>query len=224
MKMETLGHSAALLVIAGGLLLGGCSSSKRATSTDKPGEDSQSVATNSSGLSVDRLSSLTNYRAQMQSGTGKSQMTIRTDVHSPDNWAVLTGIETRHIGGERYLDLGKYWVEQKDQPGEYARINLPSVAKGFYSMTHVSHASVKEGDPCQQAGLSGHTWTISAAGGGLLNERFEACVADKSGALLRLKVSTQGQATGGREIREFYQILSVGDVPAYKVPAPVHKG
>ncbi len=203
------------LALAGALLLGGCARS----GTASPGAAGVPAA-----LSLRALGSLTNYRARLTSGAGDQRMTIRTQVHSPHNWASESGLTVVHIGARSYAHFGTHWFVHADPPGLYAQTNLPSFARQFYAMTRVNGVRVARGGPCRQAGLNGYTWTVRAAAGSNFGETFTACVADGSGALLRLSVGASGVALGGRYASEVYQITAVGNVPAFRPPTPVTPG
>ena len=192
------------------LVLGGCARSGTAAPAAQSGPAT---------LSLRALGSLTNYRARLTSGTGAHPMTIRTQVHSPENWASTSGFTVLHIGAQSYVHFGSRWFAHADPPGRYAQTNLPSFARQFYAMTRVSGVRLRRGGPCRQAGLAGDTWTLRAAAGSNFGETFTACVADGSGALLRLVVGASGVALGGRYAREVYEITAVGNVPAFHPPA-----
>ncbi len=197
------------LALAGTLALGGCGSAGR-----DPGRP---VAT----LSLRALSSLTNYRARLTSGIGKYHMTIETQVHSPQNWQAKSGFTVLHIGATSYVHFDNQWFAHPDQPNAYAQNNLPAFARQFYGMTRVRGVAVRRGGPCRQADLTGQTWTVSAAGGSTFGERYRACVADGSGALLKLAIAASGAGMRGRDAGEVYEITAIGDVPAFRVPAAV---
>ncbi len=198
------------LALTGTLVLGGCARSGTAAPAAQSGP---------AALSLRALGSLTNYRARLTSGTGAHPMTIRTQVHSPENWASTSGFTVLHIGAQSYVHFGSRWFAHADPPGRYAQTNLPSFARQFYAMTRVSGVRLRRGGPCRQAGLAGDTWTLRAAAGSNFGETFTACVADGSGALLRLVVGASGVALGGRYAREVYEITAVGNVPAFHPPA-----
>ncbi len=170
-------------------------------------------------LSRRALSSLTNYRTRLTSGMGKRHMTIRTQVHSPQDWAAESGFTVLHIGAESYVHFGNRWFRHPEQPNAYAQSNLPSFARQFYAMTRMSGAIVRRGGPCRQAGLAGRTWTISAPSGATFGETFTACVANGSGALLKLLVTARGVGRAERYASEVYEITAVGNVPRFQVPA-----
>ena len=201
------------LVLAGALIgtlvLGGCARSGAAAPA------AQGVP---AALSLRALGSLTNYRARLTSGTTAHPMTIRTQVHSPENWASTSGYTVLHIGAQSYVHFGSRWFAHADRPGRYAQTNLPSFARQFYAMTRVSGVRLRRGGPCHQGGLTGDTWTLRAAAGSNFGETFSACVARGSGALLRLVVGASGVALGGRYAREVYDITAVGGVPAFHPP------
>ena len=198
------------LALTGTLVLGGCARSGTAAPAAQSGP---------AALSLRALGSLTNYRARLTSGTGAHPMTIRTQVHSPENWASTSGFTVLHIGAQSYVHFGSRWFAHADPPGRYAQTNLPSFARQFYAMTRASGVRLRRGGPCRQAGLAGDTWTLRAAAGSNFGETFTACVADGSGALLRLVVGASGVALGGRYAREVYEITAVGNVPAFHPPA-----
>lgn len=172
-------------------------------------------------LSIGRLSSLSNYRARMTSGRGQYRMTINTQVHSPSNWASESGSTVRHIGAMTYVRLGNHWLAHPAQPNAYAQQNLPSFARQFYAMTRLGGMLVHRGGPCRQAGLAGHTWTIRPSPGSTFGETLSACVADRSGALLRLVIAAKGTPMPGRYASETYLITAVGNVAPLRVPAHV---
>lgn len=196
------------IVVAGAVVLAACGG---------PAKPARPAASDSA-LSLDKLASLTNYRSVMVAGMGGTPMTFKNSVHSVDNWQQDSPLKTRHVAGQKYTELGGQWTAGKDKAGAYEKHNLPSFAKQFYGMTQVAHASIKRGKACRQAGTDGHRWTIGADGGQVLQEQFVACVADDSGALLKLVVGAQGAVTGEKKAREVYKIVSIGDVPAFRVP------
>ena len=164
---------------------------------------------------------LTHYRAWLPRGTGRQRMTIRTQVHSPTNWASESGLAVRHIGSMSYVHFGRHWFAHQEQRGDYAQTNLPAFARQFYAMTRAHGAVVRRGGACRQAGLAGHTWTVGAADGASFGETFTACVADTSGALLKLVIGARGTLLGGHYASEVYTITAVGNVPPLQVPADV---
>ena len=170
-------------------------------------------------LSRRALSSLTNYRARLTSGMGRGDMTIRTQVHSPDNWAAESGFTVLHIGAVSYVHFGNRWLRHPAQPNAYAQSNLPSFARQFYAMSRLSGALVRRSGPCRQAGLAGRTWTVNASSGATFGETVTACVANGSGALLKLLVTARGVGRGERYASEVYEITAVGSVPRFQVPA-----
>lgn len=190
------------------LALGGCGAAGR------PGRLDPAAAT----LSPRALASLDNYRARLSSGAGPDRMIIRTQVHSPRNWAAESGLAVLHIGSMSYVRFGQQWFPHPDAPQSYAQNNLPAFARQFYAMTRVRGARVRRGPPCRQAGLAGHTWTVRAAGGTSFGETLIACVADGSGALLRLAVSASSTAMAGPYASEVYEITAVGGVAPFQVP------
>ena len=190
------------------LALGGCGAAGQAGRLDP------AAAT----LSPRALASLSNYRARLISGAGSSRMIIRTQVHSSENWAAESGLQVLHIGSMSYVRFGRQWFPHPDAPQTYAQNNLPAFARQFYAMTRVRGARVRRGPPCRQAGLAGHTWTVRGAGGTSFGETLIACVADASGALLRLAVSTSSTAMAGPYASEVYEITAVGGVAPFQVP------
>ena len=211
----TFRRIAPALALTGALLLGGCARS---------GATSPGAAGVPAALSLRALSSLTNYRARLTSGAGSKRITIRTQVHSPHNWASESGVTVVHIGAQSYAHFGSQWFVHTDRPGLYAQSNLPSFARQFYAMTRIGGVRVASGGPCRQAGLDGYTWTLRAAAGSNFGQTLTACVADGNGALLRLTVRASGVALGGRYASEVYQITAVGNVPAFRPPTPVARG
>lgn len=175
-------------------------------------------------LSRRALSSLTNYRARLTSGVGRRHMTIRTQVHSPDNWATESGVMVLHIGAVSYVHFGNRWLPHPAQPNAYAQSNLPSFAGQFYAMTRLNGAIVRRGGPCRQAGLAGRRWSIRAASGTTFGETFTACVANGSGALLKLAITARGVGRGERYASEIYEITAVGGVPRLQAPAQLAGG
>lgn len=169
-------------------------------------------------LSPQALSSLTNYRARLSSGAGRARVTVRTQVYSPSNWASESGLIVLHIGALSYVRLANRWVAHRQQPNAYAQSNLPAFAREFYAMSKVSGTRVRRGGPCRQAGLPGRTWTIRAPGGATFGERLSACVANGSGALLRLAIVPRDTEMAGRYASEVYEITAIGDVPPLRAP------
>ena len=198
------------LALASALVLGGC---------DRSGAAASGARGVPAALSLRALESLTNYRARLTSGAGGPDMTIRSAVHSPENWASTSGFTVLHIGERSYVHFGSRWFVHTDRPGLYAQTNLPSFARQFYAMTRVSGVRIRRGGPCRQAGLAGYSWSLRAAAGSNFGETFSACVANGSGALLRLAVGASGVALGGRYAREVYEITAVGNVPPFHPPA-----
>ncbi len=190
------------------LALGGCGAAGR------PGRLDPAAAT----LSPRALASLSNYRARLSSGAGPYRMTIRTQVHSPENWAAESGLTVLHIGPTSYVRFGQQWFPHPDAPQTYAQNNLPAFARQFFAMTRVSGARVRRGPPCRQAGLAGYTWTVSASGGTSFGAKLIACVADASGALLKLAVTASSTAMAGQYASEVYEITAVGGVAPFQVP------
>jgi hypothetical protein len=203
------------LALAGALLLGGCA---------RPGATAHGPEGVPAALSLRALGSLTNYRARLTSGAGGRRMTIRTQVHSAQNWASESGVTVVHLGAQSYVRFGSQWFVHADRPGLYGETNLPAFARQFYAMTRVSGVRVERRGPCRQAGLEGYIWTIHAAPGSSLGQTFNACVADGSGALLRLTVRASSVALAGPYASEVYQITAVGNVPAFRRPTPVTRG
>jgi hypothetical protein len=197
------------IALAGALALSGCGPWNHA--------DPAAVTT----LSPRALSSLTNYRARLTSGSGRHRMMIRTQVHSPDNWAAESGFTVLHIGRVSYVHFGNRWFRHREQPNAYAQSNLPAFARQLYAMTRLSGAIVRRGGPCREAGLAGRTWTVRAASGATFGETFTACVANGSGALLKLVIAARGVGLGDRYASEVYEITAVGRVPPFQVPAPL---
>ncbi len=197
----------AVLAIAGALALGGCG----ARGDADPGPP---VAR----LTLHGLSSLTNYRARLTEGTGRDRMTIDTRVHSPANWASRSGSTVLHIGSMSYVQVGDRWLAHAAQPDAYAQSNLPSFARQLYRMTRVGGARVRRGGACHEAGLPGRTWTVTASAGSTFGETLTACVANGSGALLKLVIATSGAAMNARYAREVYEITAVGSVAAFQAP------
>lgn len=218
-------RDAMMLFAVLGVVLGlvGCGDSHDSTTVQKtPVKPADAQTAADGALSLARLGSLTNYRAVMIHGMGTTSMTTRFQVHDATDWEMTTGgIRMRHVSGIKYTELAGQWKAKSDKPDAYARHALPAFAKQFFNMTHVRHASIEQSEACQQAGRNGHIWTIGANGGAILNEVFQACVDDSSGALLKLVVGAKGSATGGIKAHETYTIESIGDVPVLPVPSPV---
>ncbi len=193
------------------LTLSGCSRLSAATV----------AAPEAAALSRRALASLSNYRARLSSGRGKYHMVIRTQVHSPDNWAAQSGSTVIHIGTMSYTHFGNQWLVHSDRPDVYAQSNLPAFAAQFYGMAHVTGAVVRRGGACRQATLAGHTWTIRAASGTTFGETLTGCVADANGALLKLVVTAADPAAAGQDANEIYQITAVGGVAPFRAPSRV---
>lgn len=204
---------ATMCLIAGTATLAGCGAAAA------PGHSDRSPP-----LSLHALASLTNYRARLSSGTGRYHMTITTAVHSPDNWQATSGFTVRHIGAVSYVRAGRHWLAHHERVHTYAQENLPAFARQFYAMTRIDGTTVRRGGPCRQAGLAGRTWTIRATGGSSFGQRYIACVADDSGALLRLSITASGAAENTRDATELYQITAVGGVAAFNKPTNVSEG
>lgn len=169
-------------------------------------------------LSRRALASLTNYRARLTSGRGKYHMQITMQVHSPQNWVMQSGSTVVHIGAMSYTRLGNQWRAHTDRPDRYAQTNLPAFAAQFYAMTRLTGTVVRRDGPCRQAALPGHIWKIRASGGSTFGETFTACVADKSGALLKLSVRPDASVRSGQDASETYQITTVGGVAPFRAP------
>jgi hypothetical protein len=220
-----------LLGLGLGLALVGCG----ATSTQGGAHPSPSPTAPAGGLTLSRLSSLSNYTFTTTSSNGGATFTIRGQVHGPEDWKVESTIpvaETHYdVGGRGYaVTLGQVMAVTFATPEGLSHLNGEySAAQSLLGYTHVLGETISTAGSCRVAGETGTVYHLRSPenASSLLVETATACVAKGSGALLSYAAGVpSGSAAQASNIAGFTytftvdSIGGVGEISAPPQPAP----
>lgn len=187
-------------------------------------------------LNPSALGSLKNYSAtSMDNG-----VIIVVSVHSPTNWQESIGGTTGglsvggttmlHIKNRAYVEgspkpneTQPVWYENPEAAGAYANSPYPGAVSNFLEFAKTANVTITRQKRCAVAGVVGQVWTISAPATKALKERESACIADRSGVLLRLRTTASGSAVPGGSVLYTFVIDQIGGTPAITVPPHTYR-
>lgn len=202
-----------------------------ATATSTPRSTTKGITSTGSGLTLDRLSSLTNYTYTTVSGNGGYTFTVTGQVHSPTNWQATSSaprVTTYDVGGRGYaVALGQVSPVTFRSPQGFSHLaGEYSAAESLVGYTHVAGISITTGGACSAAGASGTTYHVKSpsADASILVETATACVANSTGALLSYTSGVPGGSgaaaihLAGANIT--FTVEAIGGVSPISAPSP----
>ncbi len=227
--------SMAMVVFTFGVVLAACGSGPTTSpkTTTASGAQNSSQPSGSSGLSLARLDSLTNYTFTSISSNGGASITISGNVHNPTDWenhASSPSVTTYDVNGSGYSEaVGQVIRTSFNTPEGVNHLMGEQVfAEQLIGYTHVTGIRITTAASCTVAGMSGKTYNVQSPSTdtSILNETATACVSDSSGALLSYTSGIIGgsaartvHVSGANNRFTVTSIGGVGRIVAPKAPA-----
>lgn len=234
-------YAAILAITLVSIVLASCSSSTKSSvsqTTTQPSGVTSTTSQSSSGgsydgLSLNKLGSLTNYTAELDSNTGQI---FSVEVNSPKDWESLTGplsTSASHPGDITYNISGvtysyqpvingsnvTYAYKKFSPADQYSQSLYPSYVKALIGLTHVTGVKLVRVAACSGAGQSGHIWEAEPSAKGAVAPNISACISDTSGALLTYNQGSSAAIYGqAGSYTEAFTVESIGNVPQISLP------
>lgn len=175
------------------------------------------------------LTSLRNYSFfYTASNLGASIRSVGA-VHDPTDWRLATGsVTTYDVGGHGYSVVkGFSTIEHTVFHTRFGYQHLngeQTWGTALLDTTHVTGMRISRGSSCRIAGVPGTVYTLKTPGAdkGIFSAADQACVADRSGALLSF---AEGVTGGGAAktlhlsgAHELFEVTGIGRVGVIRAP------
>ena len=166
-------------------------------------------------LELGRLASLSNYSYRADINC----FPLAGSVYSPSDWRIDTPAVIVHVGGYDFSQSGSVWYRTPAPVDSTQSLAYASVVSQFQSLVGAPGVTVEEAGSCLVAGVAGRTWTAASAGASQV--QASACVADATGALLQVSMSS---SSAGGAIGTTFTVTGVGNVAPISAPASFKVG
>ncbi len=193
------------VIVASGMAVAACGSAGHSPATKPTGEAATASgpksgkASGGGGLTLARLSRLTDYSFTSTAGNGGYTFTVTGEVHAPTDWkthSTTPAVTNYDVGGRGYgVAIGRVVPVTFRTPEGLTHLDGETTyAQALIGYTHVTGIRIATAGPCRVAGVEGTRYQIKSpsADASLLVETATACIASGSGALLSYSSGVPG--------------------------------